>query len=154
MKLSIVTTLYQSELYINEFYERASSTAMQLVGEHYEIVMVNDGSKDNSLKLAVDLYEKDSHVVIVDLSRNFGQHKAMMAGLKYAKGNKVFLIDSDLEEDPELLLDFWDKMNANRVDSVFGVQDNRGGVGSNAGVDHYSINYLITYQIPKSQKIN
>lgn len=154
MKLSIVTTLYQSELYINEFYERASSTAMQLVGEHYEIVMVNDGSTDNSLKIVVDLYEKDSHVVVVDLSRNFGHHKAMMAGLKYAKGNKIFLIDSDLEEDPELLLDFWDRMDTSGADSVFGIQDHRKGGWFErwTGSLFYKLfNYLSNTQIPENQ---
>ena len=97
MKLSIVATLYQSAPYINEFYERASAAARELVGEEFEIILVNDGSPDSSIDLAIKLTEQDSHVVVVDLSRNFGHHKAMLAGLTYAKGNKVFLIDSDLE---------------------------------------------------------
>ena len=104
MKLSIVATLYQSAPYIIEFHQRASAAAKQIVGNDYEIVLVNDGSPDNSLEVAVQLTETDSHVVVVDLSRNFGHHKAMMTGLAHTKGDRVFLLDSDLEEEPEWLL--------------------------------------------------
>lgn len=127
MKLSIVATLYQSASYINEFYERASATARQLVGEDFEIVLVNDGSPDHSLDLAVKLTEQDSHVVVVDLSRNFGHHKAMMTGLVHAKGERVFLIDSDLEEEPEWLLSFDGQMEQEHCDVVYGVQEHRKG---------------------------
>lgn len=81
MKLSIVATLYQSASHIAEFYQRASAAAQQVVGEDYEIVLVKDGSLDNSLDIAVQLVENDNHVVVVDLSHNFGHHKAMMTGL-------------------------------------------------------------------------
>jgi len=127
MKLSIVATLYQSAPYINEFYERASAAARQLVGEDFEIVFVNDGSPDNSLDLAIKLTEMDTHVVVVDLSRNFGHHKAMMTGLAHTKGQRVFLIDSDLEEEPELLSSFTVQMNQEACDVVYGVQERRKG---------------------------
>lgn len=127
MKLSIVATLYQSAPYISEFYQRASAAAQQLVGEDYEIVLVNDGSPDNSLDLAVQLTESDSHVVVVDLSRNFGHHKAMMTGLTTARGQRVFLIDSDLEEEPEWLPSFTRQMDAEASDVVYGVQSERKG---------------------------
>lgn len=127
MKLSIVATLFQSAPHINEFYQRASAAAKQLVDEDYEIVLVNDGSPDNSLDIAVKLTESDSHVVVVDLSRNFGHHKAMMTGLTYAKGQNVFLIDSDLEEEPEWLLSFAKKMEAEASDVVYGIQSKRRG---------------------------
>ena len=127
MKLSIVATLYQSAAYISEFHERASASAKRMVGVDYEIVLVNDGSPDNSLNLAIRLTEQDSHVVVVDLSRNFGHHKAMMTGLAHAKGELIFLIDSDLEEEPEWLEAFADKMNTDHSDVVYGVQDVRKG---------------------------
>mgnify|MGYP000536590524 CR=1 FL=1 len=127
MKLSIVATLYQSSPYVNEFYERASAVARQLVENDYEIVLVNDGSPDNSLELATILSEKDFHVVVVDLSRNFGHHKAMMTGLMHAKGEKVFLIDSDLEEEPEWLLSFAEQMDQDVCDVVYGTQAVRKG---------------------------
>jgi putative glycosyltransferase len=77
VKLSIVATLYQSACYIAEFHRRASAAARQLVGEDYEIVLVNDGSPDDSLDMAVQLGERDDHVVVVDLSRNFGHHNIL-----------------------------------------------------------------------------
>jgi putative glycosyltransferase len=127
MKLSIVATLYQSAPYINEFYERASSSAKQMVGEDYEIVLVNDGSPDNSVDLAISLTEQDPHVILVDLSRNFGHHKAMMTGMAHTKGALVFLIDSDLEEEPEWILKFDQQMVQEQCDVVYGVQVARKG---------------------------
>lgn len=127
MKLSIVATLYQSAPYIGEFHRRASAAARQLVGEDFEIVLVNDGSPDESLDVAVTLAKGDEHVVVVDLSRNFGHHKAMMTGLAHAKGERVFLIDSDLEEEPEWMLPFEAKMNVEACDVVYGTQPKRKG---------------------------
>jgi len=129
VKLSIVATLYQSAPYIAEFYLRAKAVACQLVGNDYEIVLVNDGSPDNSLELAVQLTKNDSHVVVVDLSRNFGHHKAMMTGLEHADGEQIFLIDSDLEEEPEWLLSFANEFVSEQCDVVFGVQQHRKGKG-------------------------
>lgn len=127
MKLSIVTTLYQSAAYIDEFHRRASMIARQLVGDDYELVIVNDGSPDNSLEIAVRLTERDAHVMVVDLSRNFGHHKAMMTGLAHARGDQVFLIDSDLEEAPEWLASFETQLGKASCDVVYGVQEARKG---------------------------
>jgi putative glycosyltransferase len=127
MKLSIVATLYKSAPYINEFHKRASIAAMQLVGDDFEIIFVNDGSPDDSLDLAIMLTQLDPHLILVDLSRNFGHHKAMMTGLAYAKGEVVFLIDSDLEEAPEWLETFAQQMKTDKSDVVYGVQDSRKG---------------------------
>lgn len=126
MKLSIVTTLYYSAPYINEFYQRICTVADAITAD-YEIVFVNDGSPDNALEVAIALYEKDTKVCVVDLSRNFGHHKAMMTGLMYAQGERVFLIDVDLEEPPELLITFYEKFQHNNVDVVYGVQATRQG---------------------------
>lgn len=128
MKISIVATLYQSSPHIKEFYERTTLVAQELVGAaDYEIVFVNDGSPDDSLDLAIRISEQDSHVVVVDLSRNFGHHKAMMTGLSHSKGEYVFLIDSDLEEEPEYLIEFFKNLENNKCDVVYGVQDSRKG---------------------------
>lgn len=127
MKLSIVATLYQSAPYIIEFHARASAVAKRLVDEDYEIILVNDGSPDNSLDLAVQLTVSDDHVVVVDLSRNFGHHKAMMTGLAHAKGTRIFLIDSDLEEEPEYLIGFSQQMESESCDVVYGIQEQRKG---------------------------
>ena len=127
MILSVVTTLYRSEAYVAEFHARASAAARALVGDAFEIVMVNDGSPDNALAVAVALARRDPHLVVVDLSRNFGHHRALMAGLRQARGDFVFLLDSDLEEEPEYLAGFAEQMRAARCDVVYGVQDRRKG---------------------------
>ncbi|MDD2882871.1 MAG: glycosyltransferase family 2 protein [Rhodoferax sp.] len=153
MKLSIVATLYQSAPYITEFHQRASAAARQLVGEDFEIVLVNDGSPDNSLDLAVQLTQSDEHVVVVDLSRNFGHHKAMVAGLEHAQGERLFLIDTDLEEEPEWLLDFSSIMAAESADVVYGVQQTRKGNWFErwSGELYYSVfNWLCNINHPRN----
>jgi putative glycosyltransferase len=127
VRLSIVATLYRSEPYIAEFWERASAEARAAAGDDYEIVLVNDGSPDDSLGRAVALTRSDPRLVVVDLSRNFGHHKAMMTGLAHSRGDLVFLIDSDLEERPEWLTLFLAQMRNEDCDVVFGVQHFRKG---------------------------
>lgn len=127
MNLSVITTMYRSEPYIEEFYSRMTMAARMLT-EDYEIIFVNDGSPDDSLARALRLFSKDPKVKVVDFSRNFGHHKAMMTGLSYAQGDLVFLIDVDLEERPELLGEFWQEMQASKdLDVVYGIQQNRKG---------------------------
>jgi putative glycosyltransferase len=153
VKLSIVATLYRSAAYIAEFHLRASAAARQLAGDDYEIVLVNDGSPDDSVERAIRLSEADDHVVVVDLSRNFGHHKAMMAGLANARGDLVFLIDSDLEEEPEWLLDFSSAMNAQSSDVIYGVQQTRKGnlFERLSGEIYYSIfNWLSNIEHPRN----
>ena len=127
MKLSIVSTLYQSAPYIDEFHQRVSAVAQKLVGDDYEIILVNDGSPDNSLNLAIQLAKNDGHLVVVDLSRNFGHHHAILAGLQHACGDLIFLIDCDLEVCPDVLPEFVRKMNETNCDMVFAYQDTRKG---------------------------
>jgi len=127
MRLSLVATLYQSAPHLLEFYERLTQCAEEITHD-FEMILVNDGSPDASLELALQLFENDSRVKVIDLSRNFGHHKAIMTGLEYAQGEHVFLIDSDLEEPPETLKRFWDEMKSERdLDVVFGVQGKRKG---------------------------
>ncbi len=126
MKLSIVSTMYCSQGYLEEFCERASKAAAA-ISDDYEIVLVNDGSPDRSLQKALSLQQRYPEITIVDLSRNFGHHKAIMTGLHYAKGDYVFLIDCDLEEAPELLNDYWKAIQEPGIDVVFGVQKSRKG---------------------------
>ena len=124
--LSIVTSLFRSASHLEDFHSRctqaAASTAMS-----YEIVLVNDGSPDDSLRLALDIHKRDSRVRVIDLSRNFGHHKALMTGLAHSRGELVFLLDSDLEEDPAWLRRFRDELSATGADVVYGVQKTRKG---------------------------
>ncbi len=126
MDLSIVTTLYRSAPFIREFYDRMVAIAGPLVDD-FEIILVNDGSPDASLDIAILLAERDPRVKVIDLSRNFGHHHAVMAGLNYAQGQRVFLLDVDLEEQPEWLPQFWDKLTSVQADVVYGVQRARSG---------------------------
>jgi putative glycosyltransferase len=126
VQVSVVATLYRTASFLDEFYRRITAQVSQLT-DAYEIVLVNDGSPDASLELAVALHQRDARVKVIDLSRNFGHHKAMMTGLAHACGQRVFLIDSDLEEAPELLGEFSRALDQSRADVVFGVQKSRKG---------------------------
>lgn len=125
--LSIVGTLYCSAPYLQEFVERSLRAAAG-IGLEVEIVLVNDGSPDDSLRVARRLVDRHPQIRLVDLSRNFGHHRAMMCGLEHATGSHVFLIDVDLEEPPELLPVFWERMQRDEdVDVVFGTLNRRRG---------------------------
>lgn len=127
MELSIVTTMYCSQNYLREFYKRTLSVVREL-NLSYEFIFVDDGSPDDSLITALTLQSEDSNIKIVELSRNYGHQRAIMTGLQYASGKFVFLIDCDLEESPELLLDFWREIKSlTDTDVVYGVQIKRKG---------------------------
>ena len=124
--LSIVTSLYHSAPYLREFHARSVAAASQLT-DSFEIVLVNDGSPDASLDVALELCDQDPRVRVLDLSRNFGHHKALMTGLAHARGELVFLLDSDLEEDPAWLGTFAQALRESGADVVYGVQQKRKG---------------------------
>lgn len=150
MDLSIVTTLYYSAPYVEEFYHRTCAAAEKVVDD-YEIIFVNDGSPDNALEIAISLYDRDHRVKVIDLSRNFGHHKAMMTGLAHAKGELVFLIDCDLEEEPELLGKFYDQFASADADVVYGVQQARKGgffEQVTGNIFFRLFNLLSTYPVP------
>jgi putative glycosyltransferase len=152
MKLSIVTTLFNSSSTVEEFYRRAAAAA-EAITQDFEIVMVDDGSPDQSLKTARHLVDQDDRVRVVELSRNFGHHKAMMTGLEYASGDLCFLIDCDLEEDPELLPKFYAELKAGDVDVVYGYQNTRKGgfVERTAGDIAYKLfNLLLSHPVPRN----
>lgn len=153
MDLSIVTTMYRSEPYVEEFFERICAAAGGIT-ENYEIIFVNDGSPDGSLDIALSLFDKDERVKVIDLSRNFGHHKAIMTGLSYAQGKLVFLIDIDLEEEPELLEEFYREfINSTDTDVVYGVQTNRKGrmFEKLSGEVFYRIfNFLSDWKVPSN----
>lgn len=155
MKLSIVTTLYRSAATIDEFYRRALAAAAP-IAEDVELIMVNDGSPDDSLERALALHRADPRVVVVDLARNFGHHKAIMTGLAQARGDLVFLIDSDLEEEPELIAPFYRRFAQGDCDVVFGVQEARRGglVERVTGAMFFSLaNALSDQRIPRNNVI-
>jgi putative glycosyltransferase len=126
MKLSIVTTLYRSESFVEAFIDKAIA-AGEAHGGEFEIVLVDDGSPDNSGKLAASRATTDDRITVVQLARNFGHHAAALCAIEHARGDQVFLIDSDLEVEPAVLSVFREKMNATAADVVYGVQVERKG---------------------------
>jgi putative glycosyltransferase len=122
VKLSIVTPLYKSAPYIEELHRRSVATIRAIGIEDYEIIFVNDGSPDDSLAVARSVAGRDRRVVVLDLSRNFGQHRALLAGLSRSTGNLIFIMDSDLEEEPEWIGPFYQILTSSSVDVVYGVQ--------------------------------
>jgi len=150
--LSVVTTLYNSARFLPEFHRRVAAAVAALPGE-CEIVMVNDGSPDESLQVALALRRQDPRIRIVDLSRNFGHHKALMTGLLHARGELVFLLDSDLEEDPGWLETFLRTQRETGADVVYGVQASRKGGWFErvTGQLFFSLfNRLLTHPIPNN----
>lgn len=132
--LSIVSTLYRSAAFLPRFLAECRS-ALEAAGiADYEIVFVNDGSPDASAEWVAQERTRDPRVKLVDLSRNFGHHRAALAGLTYARGERVFLIDCDLEVSPAELQRLADVMRDTGADVVYGVQEARkGGVVERVG---------------------
>jgi putative glycosyltransferase len=125
--LSIVSTMYRSRPYLAVFIDECVAAALAAGFQDWELVLVNDGSPDDSLAYALDRRAADARIKVVDLSRNFGHHPAMQAGLRHAQGELVFLIDCDLEIRPAALVDFVSKQSESKADLVFGYQDQRKG---------------------------
>lgn len=120
-KISIITTLYKSEKYIDEFYKRITQSIQNLNCD-YEIIFVNDGSPDESLPKSLKLRDKDTKVKIINLSKNYGQHIAILSGIIKSDGDYSFVIDIDLEESPELIEEFYNKIINSDFDIIYGIR--------------------------------
>jgi glycosyltransferase involved in cell wall biosynthesis len=107
---SVVVPLYNEAPAVNELYDRLSKT-MKETDLRYELVFVDDGSSDNTLKLIKDIASKDSKVAAVELRRNFGQTPALAAGFDVARGQVIISMDGDLENFPEEIPKFIEKIN-------------------------------------------
>lgn len=111
-KISIIIPAYNEEESLPSLYERLSKLMNQIDNYEFEVLFVNDGSKDKTIQIIKDLRAKDSRVCYVDFSRNFGKEIAMLAGLDYAKGDSVIFMDADLQDPPELipeLIKYWEQ---------------------------------------------
>ena len=121
MKISFVTTIYRTGKDVVPLADLCFEAADTL-GMDCELVFVNDGSPDDGLEIAVALSQRDPRVVVVDLARNYGQHKALWTGLETAGGDIIMMLDGDLEEDPRWAVDFRREMLRAEADVVYGVQ--------------------------------
>ncbi|WP_270190975.1 glycosyltransferase [Holdemania filiformis] len=107
--ISIVAPAYNEEDVIEKFYLRITKILSALSEYNYEICIVNDGSEDNTVKICHRLLDNDPHISFLSLSRNFGHEIAVAAGLDYAKGDIIILMDIDLQDPPEIIPQMIDK---------------------------------------------
>jgi dolichol-phosphate mannosyltransferase len=126
MDLSVVIPVYNEEDNINILYERLSIVVKKL-NLSYEFIFINDKSIDNSLEKVKKLSENDNAVIYIDFSRNFGHQIAITAGLDYAKGNKIVIIDADLQDPPELIADMYKKMEQSSYNVIYAKRRKRKG---------------------------
>ena len=107
--ISIVIPLYNEQETIPELHRRLTD-AMKNVNDSYEIIWINDNSKDDSLRVMKSFAEKDTHVKVIDFARNFGHQIAVTAGLDNCRGNAVVIIDADLQDPPELIVEMYNNL--------------------------------------------
>lgn len=119
--LSVIIPIYNEEGNIPELYRRLTQTLKEI--ENYELIFINDGSKDQSFELLKNL-SKDKKVKILSFSRNFGHMAAIDAGIVHANGQKVVIIDADLQDPPEIILEMLDRAEEG-FDVVYGIKTNR-----------------------------
>ena len=125
-KVSIVICAYNEEEAIPKLYERLSEIINKIKNYEFEILFINDGSKDRTLEIIKELRKNDKRVCYVDFSRNFGKEIAMIAGLDYATGDSLIFMDADLQDPPELIPEFikyWEE----GYDDVYGRRKTRTG---------------------------
>ncbi len=125
-KISIIIPAYNEEESLPFLYERLEKLMDSISNYEFEILFVNDGSKDNTLNLIKEYREKDNRISYVDFSRNFGKEIGMIAGLDYATGDAVIFMDADLQDPPELIpemIKFWEE----GYDDVYAQRKSRAG---------------------------
>ena len=105
-KISIIIPTYNEESSLPFLFERLNKLTEQLKDYQFELLFVNDGSKDKTLQLIKEQKKLDSRIAYIDFSRNFGKEIAMKAGLDYATGDAIIFLDADLQDPPELILEF------------------------------------------------
>ena len=125
-RLSVVVPCYDEEGSLPELCRRVESVCRDTVGSSYEIVLVNDGSKDRTWQIMSEISTSDPHVVAVNMSRNHGHQLALSAGLQICRGQRILIIDADLQDPPELLPQMMARMD-DGVDVVYGQRLKREG---------------------------
>ena len=152
-RITFVIPMYYEEEVAEECYKRVSNV-LKTIYEEYdgEIIFVNDGSKDKTLEILEKIAKKDEKVKIISFSRNFGHQAAVTAGLKYATGDAVVIMDADLQDPPELvpdMLEYWKK----GYDVIYGKRKKRAGESAfkllTAKAFYSTLNKLSDVEIPK-----
>jgi polyisoprenyl-phosphate glycosyltransferase len=149
-RISVVVPAYNEELVINETHKRLND-ALSSIAADYEIIYVNDGSRDKTIEILKEIGAKDSHVRILNFSRNFGHQVAVTAGIQHATGDAVVLIDADLQDPPELIKEFVRKWQEG-YDVVYAIRKSRAGETwfkkFTAAIYYRTLRKLIDIEIP------
>lgn len=122
---SVIVPMYNEEVVIPETYSRLTRV-MELFGEPYEIIFINDGSRDKTGEIIRELCKSDKNIKMIDMARNFGQQTAITAGMDYAAGECLVIIDGDLQDPPELIPDMV-KLWRSGYSMVYGKRKSRNG---------------------------
>jgi polyisoprenyl-phosphate glycosyltransferase len=122
--ISLVIPVYNEEILIFDLFERVRD-AMESIGEDFEVILVDDGSTDSTFEKLKMCHDKDGRFKVLSLSRNFGHQAAYSAGLNYAKGDFVAMMDGDLQDPPELIKEMYQKASIEEIDIVYGRRKDR-----------------------------
>lgn len=122
--ISLVIPVYNEEVLIFDLFERVKN-AMESIGEDFEVLIVDDGSTDSTFEKLAECHSRDKRFKVLSLSRNFGHQAAYTAGLNYAKGDFVAMMDGDLQDPPELIKEMYQKATAEGIDIVYGRRKER-----------------------------
>jgi glycosyltransferase involved in cell wall biosynthesis len=122
--ISIVVPVYGCSLALSELYRRVKETITKMDLD-FELILVNDASPDNSWEIITEIANQDNRVIGIKLSRNFGQHKAITAGLNHSKGDYIVFMDCDLQDKPEDILIMYNSLKENNTDIVFTERNER-----------------------------
>jgi len=123
--LSIIVSMYNEEDSLDVFFEKISEALSAISNYSYEIICIDDGSIDKTYELLLDYANKDNRIKIIKFSRNFGKEYGLMAGFKFCKGRAAIPMDVDLQDPPELIVDFVKKWE-DGYDMVYGIRSDRG----------------------------
>lgn len=149
--LSVIVPVFNESAVIPTFYERASRAFGAIAGFDYELVFVDDGSRDDSYQQLAALASRDPHVRVIKFSRNFGHQIAITAGVDHARGDCVVVIDADLQDPPEVVSRMVDQWRAG-FDVVYGVRETREGESTmklaTAALFYRLLTRLTNIQIP------
>ena len=126
MLISVIIPCYNEELVINETYKRLCDV-MQKLPHEFEFIFINDGSKDHTLSILRDISAKDPNTKVLDFARNFGHQCAVTAGINNCNGDVAVIIDSDLQDPPEVIVEMLEIMQHEQANVVYGVRKKRQG---------------------------
>ena len=148
--LSVIVPVFNESAVLADFHRQMSAVMLE-TGSDYELIYIDDGSSDNTVDRIAEIRKTDTHVALIELSRNFGKEIALSAGLDHARGDAVIIIDADLQDPPGLVHTFLEEWR-NGYDVVYGRRTDRRG-DSRAKIltakwFYRTLNYLSDVEIP------